>query len=106
MRPLMILLGAVGFLLLIGCSNVASLLLARGATRRREVALQVALGATLVRLLRPLAIESLLLSAVGGMRGIFVAAAALEMLRRLVPTGTLPVGTITLDAADAWPLPG
>ncbi len=94
---LMVLLGAVGFLLLIGCSNVASLLLARGATRRREVALQVALGATHARLLRSLVIESLLLSMAGAASGVALAVASLTVLRRLVPPGTVPVGTVTLD---------
>lgn len=94
---LLVLFGAVGFLLLIGCSNVASLLLARGATRQREVALRVALGATRPRLLRPLVIESLMLSVAGGACGILLAVASLAILRRFMPPGTVPVGVITLD---------
>jgi predicted permease len=97
-RPsLMLLLGAVGFLLLIGCSNVASLLLARGVTRRREIALERALGATGVRLVRQLVAESLVLSLAGGALGLALASILIDLVPALLPPGSLTVDAITLD---------
>lgn len=99
-RPsLMLLLGAVACLLLIGCSNVASLLLARGLARRQEMALEVALGATRARLVRQLVLESLALSALSGACGLAIAAAVTGLVTTLVPPGSLSVDAITLDRA-------
>ncbi len=100
-RALVLLMGAVSFVLLIACANVASLLLARATTRRRELAIRVALGAGRLRLLRQLLTESLVLAAGGAAAGVLVATVAVDWLRRATPAG---VPRLEQTAVDAWVL--
>jgi macrolide transport system ATP-binding/permease protein len=85
-RPILLtLLGGAGLLLVIACVNVASLVLVRSESRRREVAVRGALGATRGRLARQFAVEGLLMAATGGLCGALVAAALMRLLGKLVP---------------------
>jgi putative ABC transport system permease protein len=99
-RPaLLVLMGAVGFLLLIVCANMANLLLARLSSRRREVAVRVALGANRWEVARPIVAESLLLSFGGAVLGLIVAAVGLRLLVTL-PDARLPrIDRIQLDGS-------
>jgi putative ABC transport system permease protein len=89
-QMLWLLLGAVGFVLLIACVNVANLLLARGMTRQKELAVRSALGAARATIFGQLLTESLLLTLAGGTLGVGVGYAMLQGLIAVMPRGTLP----------------
>jgi len=99
---LTVLLVAVVFVLLIACANIANLLLSRAATRQKEMAVRTALGATRVRLIRQLLVESVVFSGVGGGAGLLSAWAAVRALTRSLPVGTLPIPDVGIDATVLW----
>lgn len=97
-RPSLLLLsGAVAFVLLIACANVANLLLVRTAARRREMAIRAALGARRSRVIRQLLTESALLAVVGGALGLLLSVWFTDLLVRLVPADAPRFDQITLD---------
>ena len=94
---LLILLGAVAFVLLIACANVANLLLARAAYRQKEIALRTALGASRLRVVRQLLTESVLLSFVSGMAGLALSLWFIKLLIAITPPNTPRLSEIRID---------
>src|SRR5688572_278146 len=98
LRPAMwLLMGAVAFLLLIACVNVANLLLVRGDARLREMAVRTAIGAAPERLVRQLLTESVVLAVLGAALGLLLAAAGLRVLMTVDPTSLPPLAPVRLD---------
>ena len=93
---LLLLLGAVGVVLLIACANVANLMLARAATRQREMALRNALGANLRRLAQQMLTESVVLAGASGILGLILAAVSLRFLKFVLPPDTPRLASISL----------
>jgi putative ABC transport system permease protein len=100
--PLLVLLGAVGFVLLMTCANVAHMLLARASARQKEIAVRTALGARRGRLIRQFLTESLLLGILGGSVGLLLAIWGTHALVALSPPDIPRVETVTIDARVAW----
>jgi putative ABC transport system permease protein len=96
-RPLLVLVAGVAFVLLIGCANLANLLLSRAVSRRKEIAVRVALGVGRWRIARQLITESVLLSVMGGACGLFVAAWSLAVLRQFIPQALTSSASVGLD---------
>jgi predicted permease len=97
-RGLHLLLGAVGVVLLIGCVNIANLLLAQTTGRRREIAIRSALGASGTRLVKQMLVESLVLSAIGGAGGVVVSYTAVEAIRLWAPVDLPRLDEVGVDA--------
>lgn len=96
-QALLVLMAGVAFVLLIACANVAHLLLARTAARRREVAVRVALGATRAQILRQFLVESVLFAIVSGLGGLALAAGGVRLLASIAPADLPRVDEIRID---------
>jgi putative ABC transport system permease protein len=97
-RPLLLLLGAVGLVLLVACANVGNLVLSRAVTRQREMGVRAALGAGRGRLLQLQLVEGLLLTAMGGALGLFLGYAAVRAMPAVIALSLPGVSDVTLDA--------
>lgn len=102
-KPLMALMAIVALVLLIACSNLANLLIARASSRQKEIAVRLAMGAARTRLINQLLVESILLAAMGGVAGIALAIVMDKALIGLLPEGTIP---LTLSGAPDWTVLG